>query len=121
MNQELMNRPINRIHSCGVCLRCQANRDRATRPQRHERGSAVLVVLILLSLMIGLVFANTQALNHLHKEMRLIEKRQLKKFESKPAGDPHPSSVSQPVGATANSKAPIMGLNQRDASGAGIQ
>jgi hypothetical protein len=53
--------------------------------RKEEHGSALLVVLVLLSLMVGLAMANIQVLRHLHLEMRLIEHRQLRKFEHHPA------------------------------------
>jgi hypothetical protein len=68
------------------------------RRRGRERGSAALVVFILLSLMVGLVLANAQALHHLKQELRLIEKRQLKKYEMSPKLPiKRPIEVERPV------------------------
>ena len=45
-----------------------------------ERGSATLVVFILLTIMVALLVANSVALHHLRGELRLIEQGQLKKY-----------------------------------------
>ncbi len=44
-----------------------------------ERGSATLVVFILLTIMVALIAANSVTLHHLRGELRLIEREQLKK------------------------------------------
>ncbi|MCS7337249.1 MAG: hypothetical protein NZ739_03295 [Verrucomicrobiae bacterium] len=60
---------------------------------RHGKsGFAVLGVFVLLTLMVVLVMSNTVVLNQLHREIRLIEQRQLEKFRSapaQPAGQPN--------------------------------
>jgi hypothetical protein len=48
--------------------------------RRHEQGFAVLVVFILMVLMFGLVIQSGLVLRGLHQELRLLEKRQIKKF-----------------------------------------
>ena len=45
-----------------------------------ERGSATLVVFILLTIMVALLVANSVTLHHLRGELRLIERGQLKKY-----------------------------------------
>jgi len=45
-----------------------------------ERGSATLVILILLTIMVALITANSVTLHHLRGELRLIERGQLKKY-----------------------------------------
>ena len=45
-----------------------------------ERGSATLVVFILLTIMVTLLVANSVTLHHLRGELRLIEREQLKKY-----------------------------------------
>jgi len=47
-----------------------------------ERGSAVLVILVMLSIMVTFAIANSRTTYHLKRELQLIEKRQLKKYES---------------------------------------
>lgn len=52
---------------------------------RHGKsGFAVLGVFVLLTLMVVFVMSNTAVLNQLHREIRLIERRHLEKFESAP-------------------------------------
>jgi len=53
---------------------------RIGRLHRAERGSATLVVFILLSIMVALIVANSVTLHHLRGELRLIERVQLKKY-----------------------------------------
>lgn len=49
---------------------------------RHgKNGFAVLGVFVILTLMVVFVSSNTAVLNQLHREIRLVEQRQLKKFE----------------------------------------
>lgn len=50
--------------------------------QRRNRGSAVLIVLALLALIVIFSNANTQIINSLRAELRLIEQRQLKHWSS---------------------------------------
>ena len=54
------------------------------RNRCRERGSAVFVVIVLLSMMFMYVSANLKLLWQLDRELKLIEQRQLQKFE-KPA------------------------------------
>ena len=53
---------------------------RLRRLRCAERGSATLVVFILLTIMVALLVANSVALHHLSGELRLIEQGQLKKY-----------------------------------------
>ncbi len=57
-----------------------AYRTRARFKRRGERGSALLMVFVFLTLMLMFVLANARALHHLRQEMRLIERRQVQKF-----------------------------------------
>jgi len=49
--------------------------------KRRESGIAVLVMFILMSLMTALVISNSICLHYLKRDILLIEKRQLSKFE----------------------------------------
>ena len=53
---------------------------RMRRLRCAERGSASLVVFILLTIMVTLLVANSVTLHHLRGELRLIEREQLKKY-----------------------------------------
>jgi hypothetical protein len=55
---------------------------RLWRARCPERGSATLVIFILLTIMVTLIVANTVTLHHLRGELRLIERGQLKKYET---------------------------------------
>ena len=44
------------------------------------RGSAILVVMVLLGVMVLIVMANTTTLHQLHQELDKIEKQQQKKY-----------------------------------------
>ena len=63
-----------------------------SRPRR-QRGSAVLVLLILLVIMVLLALANTGALIHLHKELKLLEHRQVERLNAQSTNAP-PAAVS---------------------------
>jgi len=51
---------------------------------RRQRGSAVLIFLTLLSIMLVLVAANGRTLNSLKREIRLIEQRQVRHWQLPP-------------------------------------
>jgi hypothetical protein len=61
------------------------------RRRNQERGFAVLVVFILMVLMLGLVIQSGLVLHGLHQELRLVEKRQMKKY---PAAMTHTNTVT---------------------------
>jgi hypothetical protein len=48
--------------------------------RRGERGSAVLVVLAFVFIVEMLIISNTRTLDHLKRDLRLIEKKQQEKF-----------------------------------------
>ena len=54
-------------------------------PARAERGSVVLVLLVLLGIMAVYLASNNLVLNHLRLELRLIEQKQVGKFSRQPA------------------------------------
>ncbi len=58
---------------------------RIGRSRGTKRGSATLVVFILLTIMVALIVANSVTLHHLRRELRLIERGQLKKYETNAA------------------------------------
>ena len=64
----------------------------AARPYRRgERGSATILVLALVAIMMVFVTANQLVLHNLKRELRIVEQKQLKKFQSptaKPAAPP---------------------------------
>jgi hypothetical protein len=53
---------------------------RFRRSVGSERGSAMLVVFILLTILVSLIAANSVTLHYLRGELRLIEREHLKKY-----------------------------------------
>ena len=51
-------------------------------PRRRQNGSAVLVFITLLAIMVILVTANSKALFRLHQEIKLLEQRQVKRLNA---------------------------------------
>lgn len=58
-----------------------------TRNPQREAGSATILVLALLALMAVFLTANQLVLHNLKREVRLVEQKQLKKFQP-PAARP---------------------------------
>jgi hypothetical protein len=50
-----------------------------SRPHRQS-GSAVLIFITLLAIMLMLIAANGSALLHLHRELKLLDQRQIKRL-----------------------------------------
>ena len=53
--------------------------------QRGERGSATILVLALVAIMMVFLTTNQRVLYNLKREVRLVEQQQLKKFQPPPA------------------------------------
>jgi hypothetical protein len=49
-------------------------------PRRRQDGSTVLVLITLLVIMVMLATANSKALFHLHREIKLLETRQIQRL-----------------------------------------
>ena len=52
------------------------------RSSQRQGGVATIVMLVLLSLILTYIMANTRTLNQLHRELNLIEQRQLNRWGS---------------------------------------
>ena len=52
-----------------------------SRPHRQS-GSAVLLFITLLAIMLVLITANSSALLHLHRELKLLDQRQIKRLNA---------------------------------------
>jgi len=51
--------------------------------RRHrQNGSAVLVFITLLAIMVILTAANSNTLLHLHRELKLLDQRQIKRLNA---------------------------------------
>ena len=57
----------------------------AVSGQRSARGSATVLVLALVAIMMVFLTANQLVLHNLKRELRLVEQKQLKKFQPPPA------------------------------------
>jgi DNA-directed RNA polymerase specialized sigma54-like protein len=65
------------------CLGFQAGR-------RSREGSAVVVLLVLLTLMVALAAANTATLNRLRQRVKIVEQRQVRRLNGLPSAKPPP-------------------------------
>jgi len=50
--------------------------------RRSERGMATLIFIVLLSIMLVLVMAESGALFHLHREVKFLEQQQIKRLDT---------------------------------------
>ena len=48
----------------------------------RQNGSAVLLFITLLAIMLMLITANSSALLHLHRELKLLERRQIERLNA---------------------------------------
>ena len=55
----------------------------APRSRQRERGIAVVVVLAILSILLMVIASNLCHLNDLGREIRLIEKKQIRRIEAR--------------------------------------
>ncbi|MGB7746967.1 MAG: hypothetical protein WBN75_06745 [Verrucomicrobiia bacterium] len=53
--------------------------------RRHQHGSAVVVYLALLAIMVILAAANSNTLLHLRRELNLLNQRQIKRLSASAA------------------------------------
>jgi type II secretory pathway component PulL len=74
-------------------MRMNTDDPRIGRSPDPERGSATLVVFILLTIMVAFIVANSVTLHHLRGELRLIEREQLKKYGT----NAPPARRAQPI------------------------
>ena len=69
----------------------------STSSRRKQNGSAVLIVLILLGILLMFIAGNTRTLNQLKREINLIEQKQLKRqAASAIPGAPPQSDSTEP-------------------------
>ncbi len=51
-------------------------------PKRREGGSITLIFIVLLTIMMILVMAESRALFNLHREVKLLEQQQIKRLHN---------------------------------------
>lgn len=75
------------------------------RPRRHESGSAVIVVVALLAIIMMYVASNLRTLDNLEREVRLVERQQIHRLQAAARPTPSPpgiavatNSIPQPLG-----------------------
>lgn len=51
-------------------------------PNHRQSGSAVLIMITLLAVMLLLLTANSSALLHLHRELKLLDQRQVERLNA---------------------------------------
>jgi hypothetical protein len=61
-------------------------------PQKNEAGLATIVFITLLAIMVLLAAANTAALIHLHRDVKLLEQQQIKRLDGSQA-DSSPAMI----------------------------
>ena len=66
-------------------MKLPARKNSNQRRRQPERGSVVLLLLVLLGIMAVYLACNNLALNNLRRELGVIEKKQLEKFSRPPA------------------------------------
>ncbi len=49
---------------------------------RRQSGSAVVIFIALLAIMLLLITANSSALLHLHRELKLLDQRQVERLKA---------------------------------------
>jgi hypothetical protein len=76
-------------------------------PRRRQDGSVVLILLALLAIMLILTAANSTTLWHLHRELNLLEHRQIERLN--PGQTNATSRVKLPPGLDAQAPRQIPG------------
>jgi hypothetical protein len=64
----------------------------AQSPRRREQGVAVIVVLALLAIMLLYAGANTRSLRDLGRELKLLERQQIKRLNARVGGTNAPTA-----------------------------
>ncbi len=72
---------------------------------RCKNGSAVIVLLALLTLMVLFVFANLKTLNYLSRELKLVERRQVERVQK--SSITNAPVALQPAGLRGMAAAPL--------------
>jgi hypothetical protein len=67
--------------------------------QKNESGLATIIFISLLAIMVLLAAANSVALSHLHRDVKLLEQQQIKRLNGSqaPSAPPTNSNITQPA------------------------
>ena len=66
----------------------------ASHPRRQQAGSAVIIVLALLTIMLVYVAGNIRTLNSLGRELRLLERQQTHRLQTAAQKTNSPPAIS---------------------------
>jgi len=76
----------------------------ASRPRRRQSGSAVIVVMALLTIIMVYVASNLRTINSLGRELKLLERQQIRRLQAvtqtpntPPAATISTNPVSRPI------------------------
>ncbi len=69
--------------------------ERGERIRRNEAGLTTFMFIILLAIMVLLAGAESMALGHLHREVKLLEKQQIKRL-AMPQTNSIPARAAEP-------------------------
>ena len=81
-----------------------AHVSRFTRPRRRQAGSAVIVVMALLAIILVYLAANLRTLDSLGRELKLLERQQTRRLQTATATTNSPSATT--VGTNSVPKSP---------------
>jgi Tfp pilus assembly protein PilX len=70
-----------------------AHVSRFTRPRRRQAGSAVIVVMALLAIILIYVAGNLRTLSNLGRELRLLERQQTRRLQTANATTNSPTAT----------------------------
>jgi len=73
-------------------------------PKRSEDGMATLIFIVLLAIMMILVTAESDALFHLHREVKFLEQQQIKRLDASQTNSI--GSAELPLGQDAQQRVP---------------
>ena len=67
----------------------------------NERGVATFILYVLMLIMLSLVMAESAALFHLHREVKMLEQKQIKRLDASQT-----NSIGLPPGQNAQQRVP---------------
>ena len=76
---------------------------RVSRPRRRQSGSAVIIVMALLAIMLVYVAGNLRTLASLGRELRLLEHQQIRRLQKVAAPTNAPPAITVTTNAPAAS------------------